>query len=253
MFGINRRERNETGRPSPSSNSKEGAILIVDGAPQVRRALEAGFSDDHALLFASTWDEGVYLFRECSPALVLLSVDVPGLPEWEACRRLLGKTRVPIIFLAESHREEEAVRALRSGAVDYVSKTVSPQVLLARTRAALRRNDAVPPDLRPTEYKDDYLYINMAAQEVFVAGEPVQLTTTEYKLLVFLVQRAGRMCTKDQILKHIWGEGYEQSYHYVHLYIGRLRRKIESASRDHEYFVSVYGKGYYFQSAPDAG
>lgn len=253
MTGADRQKHSEIVHPSTGFAQRGVVILVVDNTPRVRYALEEGFAKDHPLFFAATWDEGLRLYYELEPALVLLGVDVRGLPDWETCRALLGKTRVPIVFLASYYREDDAIRALRLGAVDYVSKTVPPQVLLARTRAALRRNDIVPPELALTVYEDDYLCINMASQEVFVAGRAVQLTTTEYKLLAFLVQRTGRMCSKDQILRHIWGEEYEGSYHYVHLYVGRLRRKIESAARGHEYFVSVYGKGYCFQAAPDVG
>jgi len=91
------------------------------------------------------------------------------------------------------------------------------------------------------------LHFAMAAQEVLVGGKHVPLTTIEYNLLAYLLKKAGEICPKDQILKQIWGTGYETCLHYVHLYIGRLRRKIERAPSRPEYLISVYGKGYCFQ------
>ena len=244
---MSQQNRSIIGSPPRGSSERDAVILVADNVPDVRSTLETGLHNNYTLLFASTGNEALQRFDEQNPDLVLLDVDLPGMPSWEICRSLLGKTRVPIVFLAESHREDDAIRALGLGAVDYVTKTVSPQILLARTRAALRRKDAILPSASPMVYEDEYLHIDLAAQEVFVAGKPVHLTTTEYELLIYLLKKANRVCSKDQILNQIWGAGYEASLHYVHLYIGRLRRKIEKTPSDPKYLISVYGKGYYFQ------
>lgn len=245
---MNDRSREEL-MLSPRRHSANGAaVLIASSAPNVRCTFEKGLQPDtHELLFASTGYEALQAFQQRRPDLILLDVELPGISSWEVCRYLLGKARVPVVFLASTYREDDVIRALQLGAVDYVTKATSPQVLLARTRAALRRND-VPLPVPATEgYKDEYLEINLAAHEVLVGGKPVQLTTTEYNLLVYLLKKAGQICSKDQILKQIWGAGYETCLHYVHLYIGRLRKKIERAPSQPEYLISVYGKGYCFR------
>ncbi len=248
MTNMNHPKTSSIDHPSHSPNGGDSVILVIDNVSEVRKTLERSLRNDYKLLFASTGNEALERFNKQSTALVLIDVNLPDVPSWDVCRSLLGQARVPIVFLAESYRKDEAIRALGLGAVDYISKTVSPQVLLARTRAALRRKDAILPDVSAPVYEDGYLYIDLAAQEVFVAEKPVQLTTTEYNLLIYLLKRANKVCSKDQILNQIWGAGYETSLHYVHLYIGRLRRKLEKVSSDPQYLISVYGKGYYFQT-----
>ena len=228
---------------------KKGAsILVVDNTPEVQRTLQMSLrSKDYTIISASTGYEALIRFDEYHPDLVLLNVDLPGIPCWEVCQHFLGKARVPIVFLATKYRENDAVHALQLGAVDYVMKTVPPQILLARTQAALRRNESVLVTRSPTVYTDRYLHIDSVAQEVLVEGSPVQLTTMEYDLLIYLLKKANQVCSKDQILKHIWGTGYESCLHYVRLYIGRLRRKIERFPKEPDYLISVYREGYYFR------
>lgn len=234
---------------SPYHHTASGAtVLVASREPDIRGTFERGLqADRHDLRFASTGYEALQEFQKQRPDLILLDVELPGISSWEVCRYLLGKARVPVVFLAPAYREDDAIRALQLGAVDYVTKAASPQVLLARARAALRRNDVPLPAPAAEGYRDEYLEINLAAHEVLVEGKPVQLTTTEYNLLVYLLKKAGQICSKDQILKQIWGAGYETCLHYVHLYIGRLRKKIERAPSQPEYLISVYGKGYCFR------
>jgi DNA-binding response OmpR family regulator len=252
-------EENRHGRgemiPSPHRHDRgDTSILVASTLPEVRRVLETDPEINNTnLLFASTGDEALQLFDRCSPKLVLLDVELPGIPSWQVCEHLLEKTRIPIVFLAASHRADDAIRALSAGAVDYVARTVPPQILLARARAALRRNDAFIPQPSSVAFKDRYFYndeylqVDLAAQEVLVEGKPVGLTTIEYNLFVYLLTMRDKTCSKDQILRQIWGAGYETSLHYVHLYISRLRRKIEQAPNDPTYLISVYGQGYRFQ------
>lgn len=248
MTTLNQHTREEVPQSPYGLVGSDAAILVASSVPEVRHMLEADLqTDKNTLLFASTGYETLQRFQERRPDLVLLDLELPGISSWEVGRHLLGRSRVPIIFLAASHQEDEAIRALQLGAVDYVTKTTTPQVLLARTRAALRRKDAVVPNPSSSMYKDEYLQIDLAAQEVLVGGKHVPLTTIEYNLLAYLLKKAGEICPKDQILKQIWGTGYETCLHYVHLYIGRLRRKIERAPSRPEYLISVYGKGYCFQ------
>ncbi len=228
---------------------REGSpvILVAESAPRTRPMLEKEMQDRYRILSASSGSEALRRFDEAAPDLVLLDVELAGIPSWEVCRQVLDKNRVPVVFLSTSHREDDAIRALRMGAVDYVTTSSAPQVLLARTRAALRRKEAFLPETAPALYEDGYLQINLDAQEVRVLGEIVPLTTIEYNLLVYLLKKANQICSAEQILGQIWGAGYESSLHYVHLYVRRLRRKIEQSPNQPEYLVNVYGKGYYFR------
>ncbi|MCC6166264.1 MAG: response regulator transcription factor [Caldilineaceae bacterium] len=252
MIRQNQYHQSGSDRLGRGQHKNNPVILVAENAPEVRQVLEKGLQNSCQFLSAASGSEALKRFDEASPDLVLLDVELPGIPSWEVCRQVLGKTRVPIVFLSTSHREDDAIRALRLGAVDYVTTTTAPQILLARTRAALRRKEAFLPEAMPQVYDDGYLQINLAAQEVCVGGEVVPLTTIEYNLLVYLLKKANQVCSAEQILSQIWGAGYETSLNYVHLYVGRLRRKLEHASNRPKYLVNVYGKGYYFRldSAP---
>jgi DNA-binding response OmpR family regulator len=235
-------------------HENDAVILVADNAPEVRRILERGLQHNCTFLFASSGKEALQRFDETPPDLVLLDVELPGIPSWEVCEQVLEKSRVPIVFLSTSHCEDDAIRALRLGAVDYVSTTSAPQILLARTRAALRRKEALLPEPAPEAaaevYDDGFLRINFAAQEVWIKNELIPLTTIEYNLLVYLLKKANHVCSAEQILGQIWGSGYETSLNYVHLYVGRLRKKIEQAPAQPKYLFNVYGKGYYFRLNP---
>lgn len=250
MARLNQVSRSGSDRGGYGQHESDPVILVAENAPEVRQTLQKGLQNSYQFLFASSGNEALKRFSEASPDLVLLDVELPGIPSWEVCRQVLDKARVPIVFLSTSHREDDAIRALRLGAVDYVTTTTAPQVLLARTRAALRRKEAFLPEAMPEVYEDGYLQINLAAQEVRIEGELVSLTTIEYNLLVYLLKKANQICSAEQILGQIWGAGYETSLHYVHLYVGRLRRKIEQAPNQPRYLFNVYGKGYYFRLNP---
>ncbi|RIK38222.1 MAG: DNA-binding response regulator [Chloroflexi bacterium] len=250
MTRQNQNHQSGSDRLGRGQHKNNPVILLAENAPEVRQVLEKGLQNNCRFLFASSGNEALKRFNEASPDLVLLDVELPGIPSWEVCRQVLDKTRVPIVFLSTSHHEDDAIRALRLGAVDYVTTTTAPQILLARTRAALRRKEAFLPEAMPQVYDDGYLQVNLAAQEVRVEGEAVSLTTIEYNLLVYLLKKANQICSAEQILSQIWGAGYEASLNYVHLYVGRLRRKIEHAPNQPKYLVNVYGKGYYFRLNP---
>jgi two-component system KDP operon response regulator KdpE len=190
--------------------------------------------------------DGIYEFGACRPDLILLDIMMPELDGWETCRLFREFTDVPIIFLTALNGEREIVRGLDCGAVDYVTKPFSANILLARARVALRAPARASRAHQRAVFDDGYLSIDLSSRQVLVGGERVRLTATEYRLFVYLVENAGRVLSYEQILEHVWGWEYRESVDYVHVYISHLRRKIERDSSRPAYILTERGVGYRF-------
>ena len=145
------------------------------------------------------------------------------------------------------------MRGLDAGAVDYVVKPFSVKVLMARIRVAMRQSKPAIPAQQIVSYSDGYLTINLGERRIWINGQTVKLTATEYNLLAYLVENAGRVCTFRQILENVWGWEYQDSTDYVYTYIRHLRRKLEPDPARPRYFVVEHGVGYRFekQAGPD--
>jgi two-component system KDP operon response regulator KdpE len=223
-------------------------ILIVDDDPDVRRLVKTVFSRAGAAVYtASDGREGLGQFGACQPDLVLLDIKMPALDGWETCRLMRRMSDVPIIFLTVVAGEDDIVHGFDCGAADYVTKPFSTKVLLARARAALRAMDAAPGRRRVALYNDGYLAVDLDAHRVSVAGKLAQLTATEYRLLAYLLENAGRVLTYEQLLEEVWGEACKDSADYVHVYVWHLRQKLERDPSRPQYVQTERGVGYRFE------
>lgn len=176
---------------------------------------------------------------------------MPRLDGFELVRRIRELDDTPIIMLAEASASAEIVRALRAGADDYVAKPVDLDVLVARIDAVLRRAAAVR--ARPVtviELDQGRLVIDVSRAEVWVRGKQVDLSATEYRLLVFFARRPDRVVSPAEILTHVWGSEYANELGYVKSYVRLVRRKIEENPRMPRYLVSRRGLGYALVSEP---
>jgi two-component system KDP operon response regulator KdpE len=196
---------------------------------------------------ATDGQEGLGQFGACRPDLVLLDIMMPMLDGWRTCAELVRLSDVPIIFMTVLGREDDIVRGLDCGAVDYVTKPFSPKVLLARSRAALRQAGVSSRNGVTAIYDDGHLNVDLENRRVRVAGEPVQLTATEFRLLSYLVENPRRLLTYRQILEHVWGWDCQGSTEYVHVYIWHLRQKLEQDPRHPSYLLTERGVGYRFE------
>ena len=223
-------------------------ILVIDDDPEMLRLLEHIFSREGAqVCTAAGGQEGLRQFYNYPPHLVVLDVMMPDLDGWQVCARVRQMSDVPIIFLTALNAEAEIIHGLDTGAVDYVTKPFSPHVLVARARAALRQTELAPGTEKTDTYRDDYLAIDLDARRVRVRGEPVKLTKTEYRLLAYLVENAGQVLTPQQILEYVWGREYRDSIDYTHVYMWRLRQKLEEDPQNPRYLLTEHGLGYRFQ------
>jgi two-component system, OmpR family, KDP operon response regulator KdpE len=154
---------------------------------------------------------------------------------------------VPIIVLSVRDREADKVAALDAGADDYVTKPFGMDELLARMRAALRRVTQVD---EPVVIETPDFVIDLAARRVTRSGSEIGLTATEWHIVEILVRNAGRLVTQRQLLQEVWGPKYETETHYLRVYMGQIRRKLEPVPSEPRYFVTAARMGYRFEPGP---
>jgi len=226
-------------------------ILVVDDDPALLPLIEYTFArEDYEVHCASDGKEALRQFFAHHPDLVILDIMMPRMDGWETCRRIREVSDVPIVMLTARGQEEDVIRGLELGADDYLTKPFSIKVLVARARAVLRRAALPPVDYSgSTTYADDYLTMDLQERRVTVRGEIVKLTPTEYRLLAYLVQNAGRALTFSQILQNVWGWEYQDDVDYVRVYIWHLRQKLEEDPKNPKYIQTETGVGYRFESA----
>jgi DNA-binding response OmpR family regulator/signal transduction histidine kinase len=220
-------------------------VLAVDDEPQVLRYLQRSLDEaGYQPIVTGEPSEVAKLVELEEPDLVLLDLRLPGTSGFELLRRIREFSGVPVIFLTASDREEDAVRALKMGADDYITKPFSPSELLARIGAALRRR--LLPDVmeaRPPFVLGD-LTINFAERRVTVADQKVSLSATEYKILYELATHAGRPLTYEQILRQVWGPEYSGETEVVRSFIRNLRRKLGDDARNPRFILTERQVGY---------
>lgn len=222
-------------------------ILVIDDDPNLRQLISVTFANEGCQIFsATTGAEGLRLFYEHRPDLIILDIMMPELDGWAVCTQIRRLANVPIILLTSLGSEHDVVKGLECGAVDYVVKPFSPKVLVARANAGLRQACQESPTNKQSTFNDTYLTIDLEKRRILVRNEPVKLSATEYKLLSYLVQNANQVLTIEQILENVWGWEYRESSDYVHVYISHLRRKLEADPKEPRYILTEYGAGYYF-------
>ncbi len=225
-------------------------ILVIEDEPWMRELVKRALArHSYQVVCAANGEEGLRLLYAHNPDLVILDLCLPGADGWEICQRIGQLTDIPVIMLSALNRDHEVVRGLDSGAVDYLTKPFSPIVLGARVRAALRIAQRTAEAPKPIHYSDGYLTVDVEQHRVVAGGQEVQLTATEFNVLVYLLQNAQRICTVQQILEHVWGWEYQDSIEYVYTYIGRLRKKIERNPKRPDYLIAEHGVGYRFVKA----
>jgi PAS domain S-box-containing protein len=221
-------------------------ILIVDSDPGMVRYLRANCEAQHYRVFsAADGSQAFQLIEREEPDLVLVDVETPGMDGFDLLARLREFSSVPVILLSAKRTEDECVRALDLGAVDYLGKPFGMQELLARVRVALRRGgQPAQSGSQSTVFTSGDLTIDFAQRQVRMAGQDVQLSRTEYKLLTVLAQHAGMVMTHELLLEKVWGPGYNREMDFIWVYIRRVRRKIEPDPSQPQYILTVPGVGY---------
>jgi two-component system KDP operon response regulator KdpE len=227
-------------------------ILVVDDEPDVRAlvgtALELA-TPDTLLLEAADGEEALRVMRADAPDLVILDLALPKRDGFSVLEELRRESTLPVIVLTARGMEHDKVRGLELGADDYMTKPFSPRELVARIQTVLRRTAAPTQRLGAIERGD--IRIDLAARRVFRAGEEVRLTPTEFNLLVELASRPGEAVSHETLLQKVWGPEYRTEGHYLKVYIGRLRDKLESEPARPRLIETVRGIGYRFAFTKD--
>ncbi|MEJ2671957.1 MAG: response regulator transcription factor [Deltaproteobacteria bacterium] len=222
-------------------------ILVVEDEEDILELVRYNLmKEGYRVTAVLSGEEGLEAARSQPPDLIVLDLMLPGIDGLTVCRELKmdAKTREqPIIILTAKGEEADVVAGLELGADDYVTKPFSPRVLLARLRAVLRRQRTEPPpESEALELHE--LTIHSGRHQVLVQGRPVDLTSTEFRLLFFLARRPGWVFTRSQIVQGVQGDDYSVSERAVDVQIVGLRRKLGPAG---EYIETVRGVGYRFK------
>jgi len=217
-------------------------ILVVDDERSIRRFLKVSLGSQFTVLEASGGEEALSAVASEHPDLVILDLGLPDMDGLEVTRRLREWTQVPIIIVSVREQEDDKIAALDAGADDYLTKPFGVGELMARLRVALRRSAQT--DGNEPVYISGDLKVDLNQREVFVSGQPISLTPTEYDLLRTLVKHAGKVLTHDQLLRTVWGTGYQTETHMLQVNISNLRRKIEADPSRPNYIVTEPGVGY---------
>lgn len=219
-------------------------ILIIDDEPQIRKLLTINLeSNDYKIIEAETGQQGILLAANFNPDLILLDIGLPDKSGHEVLKDLRTWFHKAIIILSVQNSEEDIVKALDSGASDYVTKPFRTAELLARIRAAVRRNTIVE-DKNLLIFED--LEIDLIAKTVKKNQEILKLTVIEYKLMVLFMQNEGRVLTHQFILKDVWGVAYQTEVQYLRVFVGTLRKKIEENPNMPKHIITENGVGYRF-------
>lgn len=219
-------------------------ILIIDDEPQIRKLLEINLEGQgYKVKQAENATMGLQLAANHPPDLILLDIGLPDMSGQDLLIELKNWYNQSIIIISVLDNEEDIVKALDNGASDYITKPFRTNELLARIRACLNRNKV---EDHKTVLVFGDLQIDLLARVVTVNDEIVKLTATEYKLLVLFAKNAGRVLTHQFILKEIWGVGYQSDTQYLRVFVGTIRKKIESNPIKPQHIVTESGVGYRF-------
>ncbi len=220
-------------------------ILIIEDEAQIRRFLRASLSsNDYRLQEAVSGEEGLTKAATFQPDLIILDLGLPDIDGLEVTRRLREWTALPIIVLSARGQEQDKVGALDAGADDYLTKPFGVAELLARLRVALRHSSKNGSEQVAPLFVSGKLSVDLARRQVSLNKQEIHLTPIEYKLLATLIKHAGKVVTHNQLLREVWGPGYAEETHYLRVYMGQLRHKLETEPARPRYILTEPGVGY---------
>jgi two-component system KDP operon response regulator KdpE len=225
-------------------------VLVVDDEPQIVRALVTnlrarGYDADAA----GTGEIALQLAARHHPDLVILDLGLPGISGIGVIEGLRGWTDVPILILSARDAERDKIAALDAGADDYVTKPFGMGELLARVRAAVRRQGRAGPEEAVVE--TPHFVVDLTAKRVRRDHHEVKLTPIEWQIVELLVRNPGKLVTQRQLLQEVWGPEYGTETNYLRVHMAHIRRKLEPAPSHPRYFLTEPGIGYRFESASE--
>jgi two-component system, OmpR family, KDP operon response regulator KdpE len=224
-------------------------VLVVDDEPDVRALVSTalGYAQEPAeVLEAADGDEALAVIRTKQPDIVVLDLAMPSRDGFSVLAELRRESMLPVIVLTARGLEHDKIRGLELGADDYMTKPFSPRELVLRIQTVLRRSKREPE--RPGTLERGDLRVDLAARRVFRGSAEIRLTPTEFNLLVELATHANEALSHETLLSRVWGPEYRTEGHYLKVYIGRLRDKLEVEPASPRLIETVRGVGYRFAS-----
>jgi two-component system KDP operon response regulator KdpE len=223
-------------------------ILVVDDEPQLTRVLRTGLSSrGYDVRAAADGLTALDTFNDWHPDLVITDLGMPNMNGIELCRRLRAISQVPIIVLSAKGEEETKVEALDTGADDFVTKPFGIDELLARVRASLRRAATpIANEAALTVIEAGDFHVDLESRKLTVLGREIHLTPKEFELLTYFIQHPGKVLTHRNLLAALWGGNYVEQNEYLRVFVGNLRKKIESDPATPRYIITEPWIGYRF-------
>ncbi|GAB4489265.1 MAG: response regulator transcription factor [Thermodesulfovibrionales bacterium] len=224
-------------------------VLVVEDEKKISEIVMAYLSKEgFGVRLAETGGDALRLMKE-QPSLVILDLMLPDIPGEDVCRSIREHSNVPVIMLTAKSGEEDRIAGLGIGADDYVVKPFSPRELVARVKAQLRRSGRSRN--RRLSYNGGRLVISPGDLGVVREGASLALTPTEFKILLYLAENAGRILSRNQIVNSVQGYDFEGFDRTIDAHVKNLRHKVEKDSKKPEFIQTVYGVGYKFIGSPD--
>lgn len=219
-------------------------VLIVEDEKEIRRFVRLALENEELKVFdADTLQRGLIEAATRKPDLVILDLGLPDGDGTDFIRDLRQWSAIPVIVLSARSDEQDKIAALDAGADDYLTKPFGVGELLARVRVALRRHSGQQPDARI--HFDDVI-VDFAARRVQRGGSEIHLTPIEFRLLSILLNNAGKVLTQRQLLSQVWGPNAVEHSHYLRIYMGHLRQKLEANPTQPAHLLTETGIGYRF-------
>ncbi len=219
-------------------------ILVVDDEPAILRTVRTNLS--HREFQVETVESGrqaLEAYSRFHPDLILLDLGLPDMDGTSVIREIRDRANTPIVVLSARGSERDKVAALDLGADDYLTKPFGMEELLARVRVALR-HIARPPSGASAIFRTGELEVDLERRTVQIGGREIHLSPTEYELLKLFVTNPDKVLTDRMLLQQVWGPEYGSEAHYLHVYMARLRKKLEADPQNARYLITEPGVGY---------
>ncbi len=225
--------------------NNSATIIVIEDEAQIRRFLRTTLaSEGYKVIEAETGKQGLHEAAMCKPDLIILDLGLPDMDGVEVVKGLRAWCSVPVVILSARSQESDKVSALDAGADDYLVKPFGVGELLARMRVALRHGSSTTNGEKESVFSAGELTVDMVHRKVTVSGAEVHLTPIEYRLLTVLVKHAGKVLTHRLLLKEVWGPNYVERAHYLRIYMGTLRHKLEKDPARPRFLLTEVGVGY---------
>jgi DNA-binding response OmpR family regulator len=190
--------------------------------------------------------EGMRRVFSSRPDIVILDANIPKMDGWEVCRRIRDMSDIPVLMVTVNGQKSDKLKGFSMGADDYLPKPVDFHELIARVQAIMRRTRLVTRDNKPSTFNNGDIEVDWGSRQVWVRGERVKLSPTEFKIMSCLIKSRGWIVTHEQLLEKAWGPNYIGDKSFVKLYIRYLRQKIEKDPHKPQIIMTERGVGYYF-------